>query len=83
MTRSYSNLTNPAIHVLLDTLIDPNSTPEEYRESMQGIGMSLGNTLLAQIVNTQDGVCIASLAEDAGVAQALLAKLKERRAAEV
>lgn len=67
MTRSYSNLTNPAIHVLLDTLIDPNSTPEEYRESMQGIGMSLGNTLLAQIVNTQDGVCIASLAEDADI----------------
>ena len=53
--------------------IEPNYHEVELREVLS----------FAETIGTLAVIGVASLAEDAGVAQALLAKLKERRAAEV
>jgi hypothetical protein len=79
MTRTYSELANEAIQVLLDTLADRNSAPELYKATMTKLGMALGDAILSQISNEQCNVYLACTVEDADfLARGMLIRLEEQ-----
>lgn len=65
MTRTYSDLADENVQILLNTLADRNSEPDIYKETMSKIGMSLDDAILAQIDDEQCDVYLACTVEDA------------------
>lgn len=79
MIRTYSELANEAIQVLLDTLADRNSAPNLYKATMTKLGMALGDAILSQISNEQCNVYLACTVEDADfLARGMLIRLEEQ-----
>ncbi|MUL36228.1 hypothetical protein [Gloeocapsopsis dulcis] len=65
MTRTYTNLANESVQVLLDTLADKNVAPDIYQKTMTKIGTLLGDAILSQISNVHCNVYLACTVEDA------------------
>jgi hypothetical protein len=65
MTRTYSDLVNPTITALLDTLVDKLTDPELYQATMTKLGLHFGDVLLNQINSPSASVYLASTVEDA------------------
>ncbi len=79
MTRTYSNLANESVRVLLDTLADKDIAPDVYRETMTKIGMLLADTILSQISNVHCNVYLACTVEDADfLAKGMLTRLEKQ-----
>lgn len=79
MTRTYSDLADENVRILLSTLADRNSEPNIYKETMTKIGMSLGDAILAQIDDEQCDVYLACTVEDADfLALGMLSRLEKQ-----
>lgn len=79
MTRTYSNLANKSIRVLLDTLADKNIAPNIYQDTMTKLGMFLGDAILSQISDVHCNVYLACTVEDADfLARGMLIPLEKQ-----
>lgn len=79
MTRTYSELANEDIELLLNTLADKNSVPDIYKATMTKVGMALGDAVLSQISNDECNVYLACTVEDADfLARGMLIRLEKQ-----
>jgi|GEM_PF-6434261 uncharacterized protein YwlG (UPF0340 family) len=78
MTRIYSDLSNSSVRTWLETLADKNVEPQQYKETMTVIGVSLGESILATI-GSGSSVYLASTVEDADFLAKGMLKILEKQ----
>lgn len=79
MTRTYSNLANENVRVLLNTLVDKNVASDIYQDTMTKLGIFLGNAILSKIKDVHCNVYLACTVEDADfLAKGMLIPLEKQ-----
>jgi hypothetical protein len=81
MTRTYSSLTTQSDQICLNTLIDPATSVDRYREAMFALGVSLGEAILGRLKDINCNIYLACTVEDADfLAKGILKKLEHHSA---